>query len=131
MQDIRISQILDDLERGLTRDVLSVGYNSELGCIQNKYNLNNKELKYLFNHPKLKGKRAKLPVMFNLIDDTERINNTRVIPDPGVLQARNLADMASIQGGLSEAMGTSTILVAGVREVTESDNVPTVSDETW
>ena len=39
MQDIKISQILDDLERGVTRTSDSPGYKSELGSIKDNYNL--------------------------------------------------------------------------------------------
>ena len=49
MQDIKISQVLDDLNRGLTRSPKSPGYNPEIGSIQEKYNLTNKEVKYLFD----------------------------------------------------------------------------------
>ena len=71
MQDIKISQILDDLERGVTRTSDSPGYKSELGSIKDNYNLTEKELKYLFKHPKLKNKKPKLPVLIQIIDDTE------------------------------------------------------------
>lgn len=76
MQEIRISQILDDLERGLTRTPLTPGYNPEIGSIKEKYNLTDKELNYLFKNPKLKGKKTKLPVRFNLIDDTEESDDS-------------------------------------------------------
>ena len=72
MQDIKISQILDDLTRGLTRSPKSTGYNSEIGSIQEKYNLTNKEVNYLFKNEKLKGARVGQPVRINIIDDTEK-----------------------------------------------------------
>lgn len=71
LRNITISGVLDDLNRGLTRSPHTSGYKPELGSIMEKYSLTKKELDYLFSHPKLKGRRTKLPVMFNLVDDTE------------------------------------------------------------
>ena len=70
LKNITISEVLDDLNRGLTRSSDTPGYKPELGSIMEKYSLTKKELDYLFSHPKLKGRRTKLPVMFNLVDDT-------------------------------------------------------------
>ena len=58
------SQILEDLDNGLDRKAIAT-----------KYGLNQAEMKVLFEHPVLKGKRAKRAlkkVSFTLIDDTKQ-----------------------------------------------------------
>ncbi len=62
---ITISGVLEDLNNGLTRE-----------DIQEKYGLNGVELKEVFQHPKLKGKKTKKPRGFILIDDTEEVEST-------------------------------------------------------
>ena len=59
---ISISAVLVDLENGVTRK-----------GIEDKYGINTKEVKYLFEHPKLKGKKAKsvFKPSFTINDDTE------------------------------------------------------------
>ena len=71
MQNIKISEILDDLTRGLARSPKHGGYDPEVGSIQEKYNFSNKELNYLFKHKKLKGTRAGQPVGIMIEDDLE------------------------------------------------------------
>lgn len=55
---LTISQILKDLNNGLTRK-----------DIAKKYNLPYNQVKVMFEHPKLKGKRTRA-IRFKLIDDT-------------------------------------------------------------
>ena len=55
---ITLSQILADLDEGKTRE--------EIG---NKYELSKSEVKKMFKHPALKGKKPKKQVSFELIDD--------------------------------------------------------------
>lgn len=59
---LTVSGILTDLDNGLTRD-----------NIQNKYKLSAKDLKGLFSHPSLKGKKTKVAPGFVLTDDTAEI----------------------------------------------------------
>ena len=59
MREIKISEILDLLEKGYTRDML-----------KEYYSLTNKEIKNLFTHPKLRGLKAKKALSFEIIDDT-------------------------------------------------------------
>lgn len=75
MKQLSVSQVLNDLNNGLTRDQ-----------IKEKYELNFSEMKMLFNHPKLKGKRAKTAgASLMIIDDSEEPTlcpSTGMIPFP-------------------------------------------------
>lgn len=70
---ITTSSILEDLKNGLTRTTSTLGYKSEIGSIEEKYGLNKTEVKELFKHPKLIGKKTIFPkeTRFELIDDLE------------------------------------------------------------
>jgi hypothetical protein len=56
---LTVSGILNDLNEGLSRP-----------NIQAKYNLSGKDMKDLFAHPKLKGRKTKPAPSFVLTDDT-------------------------------------------------------------
>jgi len=61
-QVFKVSQILSDLDNGLDRK-----------AIREKYSLSIDEVKHLFQHPSLKGKRPKRAhkaIRFTLVDDT-------------------------------------------------------------
>ena len=60
-QTITVSMILEDLENGIDRN-----------AIKEKYNLQAWEVKQMFEHPSLKGKKAKKvrKLSFNFVDDT-------------------------------------------------------------
>ena len=60
-QTITISMILEDLDNGIDRN-----------AIKEKYNLQAWEVKQMFEHPSLKGKKAKKvrKLSFNFVDDT-------------------------------------------------------------
>jgi len=60
-QTITVSMILEDLDNGIDRN-----------GIKEKYNLQAWEVKQMFEHPSLKGKKAKKvrKLSFNFIDDT-------------------------------------------------------------
>lgn len=70
MKQIKLSDIIDDLNSGYTKTNSEKLYNPEIGSIQEKYGLTDKEVKYLFKHPKLKGVKTK-EVLLEIIDDTE------------------------------------------------------------
>lgn len=56
---ITISSVLNDLANSMTREE-----------IRNKYSLTNAQLKQLFQHPQLKGRKTKqVNVLFELVDD--------------------------------------------------------------
>jgi hypothetical protein len=64
--DLYVSQILEDLNNGLTwlkRD--DIGY----GNIQEKYNAKDQQITMIRKHPKLKDAETNITV-FNIIDDT-------------------------------------------------------------
>ena len=70
---ITVSSVLEDLENGLGRPL-----------IKTKYNLTVDELKVLFEHPALKGrrpKRATKKISFVLVDDTYNPNQTFIPMD--------------------------------------------------
>ncbi len=65
--DLYVSQILEDLDNGLTwlkRD--DVGY----GSIQEKYNAKDQQITMIRKHPALKDAETNITV-FNIIDDTK------------------------------------------------------------
>lgn len=72
---ITVSGILADLANGMTRTTSDKNYDSERGSIQDKYNLNGVEVKELFDHPQLKGKKTILPKTrsFILVDDISAV----------------------------------------------------------
>ena len=55
---IFVSQLLEDLNNGLTREEIA-----------EKYGLSKSDVKKIFTHPKLKGKKPKSKPSFELIDD--------------------------------------------------------------
>ena len=69
---ITTSQIIKDLENGIDRT-----------GIQTKYNLETWEVKQMFMHPSLKGKKAKKvrKLSFDFVDDTSDIDNDQVAAD--------------------------------------------------
>lgn len=70
---LRISSLKEDLSNGLARCVGDPGYDSEIGSIQEKYNLSKSDVKAIFQHPKLKGLRKAVirQESYELIDDIE------------------------------------------------------------
>jgi hypothetical protein len=85
---VTVSGILADLENGLTRTTTSKNYKPEIGCIQDKYELNEFNMSKLFKHPKLKGKKTKVnrkEITFDLVDDTDDEGNVVAGTDLGNL----------------------------------------------
>lgn len=70
-QTITVSMILEDLDNGIDRT-----------AIQAKYNLEKWEVTQMFQHPALKGKKAKKvrKLSFNFVDDTTSDPNQTSIP---------------------------------------------------
>ena len=72
--DLYVSQILEDLDNGLTwlkRD--DIGY----GSIQEKYNAKDQQITMIRKHPALKDAETNITV-FNIIDDTKNERTTTV-----------------------------------------------------
>tara|TARA_Y100000590_G_scaffold454413_1_gene601189 strand:+ start:197 stop:652 length:456 start_codon:yes stop_codon:yes gene_type:complete len=90
-KQITVSQILEDLENGMTRTPSDKRYNSEVGSIMEKYNLTKYEVTLLFKNEKLKGKKTKQPkeLSFVLVDDTETTENVVEEPSPEIIEAGN------------------------------------------
>lgn len=64
-KQITVSEILSKLESGVTRDQ-----------IKEEYGLSHREMQELFRHPKLKNRKTRKEVSFELVDDTEEGDNT-------------------------------------------------------
>ena len=69
---ITVSMILEDLDNGIDRT-----------AIQEKYGLEKWEVTQMFQHPALKGKKARKirKLSFNFVDDTAADPNQTTIPD--------------------------------------------------
>jgi len=104
-KQITVSQILEDLENGMTRTPSDKRYNSEVGSIMEKYNLTKFEVILLFKNEKLKGKKTKQPrqLSFVLVDDTETTNNVVEEPSPEIIVAVNSMTGQEIQDVLEDS----------------------------
>ena len=83
-QTITISMILADLDNGIDRN-----------GIKDKYSLEAWEVKQMFEHPNLKGKKAKKKrkLSFNFVDDTTTVdpNQTSIpVEEPDVHQEASM-----------------------------------------
>ena len=109
---ITIGGILADLENGFTRTNESKNYNVEIGCIADKYNLTDYDIKMLFKHEGLKGKKTRVSstktLSFEIVD---------VITDSGNAEVTTEEVQASSE--------TETV-VAAVEEVEATAVVETV-----
>lgn len=77
---IKISDILSMLKRGFARTPKEKCYDAAIGSISEHYGFDTKQIKEIFEHPKLKGKktiRVKSEVAsITIIDDTESETTT-------------------------------------------------------
>ena len=86
-ETITISMILEDLDNGIDRK-----------GIQTKYGLQAWEVKQMFEHPKLKGKKPRKvrKLSFEFIDDTvEEVNTNQVTLDQAIEREETLAAVES------------------------------------
>ena len=82
---IKISQIIKDLEMGVTRFPDSPGYNPDLKSIQEIYGITKKDVTEIFKTPSLKGKRtAIVPTTPYIL-----VNDVEVVPEEEVLEVPN------------------------------------------
>jgi hypothetical protein len=69
---ITISSVLNDLANSMTREE-----------IRDKYSLTNAQLKQVFSHPQLKGRKTKqVNVLFELVDDVTKVETQTVELEP-------------------------------------------------
>lgn len=78
---IVISELIKDLENGLTRLKGDDGYNEKIGSVEEKYNLPKAEVRDIFTHSALKGLRVKKVVekSYVLVDDTKAGEQTTTV----------------------------------------------------
>ena len=98
--EIYVSQILEDLDNGLTwlkKDDL--GY----GSIQDKYNAKDQQIAMIRKHPALKDAETTVTV-FTVIDDTKSKNNGGTIT-LSVTELENAANVESLSGTKTENSG--------------------------
>jgi hypothetical protein len=72
---ITISSVLNDLANSMSREE-----------IRDKYSLTNAQLKQVFSHPQLKGRKTKqVNVLFELVDDVTKVETQTVELEPVVI----------------------------------------------
>lgn len=73
VREVKVSTILEMLERGYTRTPKNKEYDPNIGSIMEHFNLTAGQTALLFKHPSLKGKRTKVTTLpFTLTDDTNQ-----------------------------------------------------------
>jgi len=107
------TQILNDLKNGLTRE-----------SIKEKYGMTNRELKEIFQHPDLKGRKTRPANRFTLISDTPSEEtdpqDPMDIPSQEILDSQDYLQ-TDPQDSLQEE---------GVLETTEFDPEPQTIEDT-
>lgn len=72
---VTISQLLSDLNNGITRCKSDTGYDEKRGSVEEKYGLTKEAVKEIFRHPKLANLRVRIPTteekIYELVDDVE------------------------------------------------------------
>lgn len=100
---IKVSEILNDLTNGLTR-----------ADIKAKYNLSTAQMKSIFSHPKLKGRKTKQVTQpIELVDDME------VSPAP--VPVRIQAELPFVDRAILDAEEVEETVRPDVQEETEED----------
>jgi len=112
---ISISEIITLMGSGYTRTNTARNYNSEIGCIQDYYDLPKEQVKLLFEHPKLVGVKTTKVIAptFTLVDDT----------------AENVDDVVTTEPMFSET--PSVIPGVTTNEDTEETNTSSNTIEAW
>jgi hypothetical protein len=71
---ITVSEVLRLLGEGYSRTTKDKSYNASIGCIADFYGFTDGQVKDIFTHPSLKGRKTKKVVsrvpLVNIIDDT-------------------------------------------------------------
>lgn len=142
MKEIKISEILNLLENGVTRYSDSPEHDPQVGSIEERYGLSKQEVKRMFEHPLLAGKKTKKAPSFRLIDDvttdtleqpivTDRvygkstrvdISNTReVILEP--VQVEERPDIVeSLPENTTESLPEPALVEEPTQEVAQSES---------
>lgn len=82
-KQLKVSEILEDLDKGMTRLKKD---DAGLGSIEDKYELSANQVKQLFAHPKLRNRKTRkvgIGLSYDLIDDVEDID----ISDDAIITA--------------------------------------------
>mgnify|MGYP003653336373 CR=1 FL=1 len=98
-QEISIKGLLQDLKKGLTRTKASGGYDSEVGSIEEKYELSAADVKRMFKHPLLANRKT-IPVAkeaFILIDDVTPVPVQETTPTPAVAEVSSPSEEGVIR----------------------------------
>lgn len=80
---VTISQLLNDLNNGITRCKNDTGYDEKRGSVEEKYGLTKEAVKEIFRHPKLANLRVRIPTIeekiYELVDDVEEKTEKEVV----------------------------------------------------
>ncbi len=79
---IIVSQLISDLNNGITRLKGDTGYNPELGSIEEKYGITKTDVKEIFKHPQLKNLRIKTSATVNYVledDVTPKVDDGKTV----------------------------------------------------
>jgi hypothetical protein len=121
--EIYVSQILEDLDNGLTwlkRDDL--GY----GSIQDKYNAKDQQIAMIRKHPALKDAETTVTV-FTVIDDT-KTNGATALSSTEQKDEKSLENVFTEQGELNKSRDTSRVQGFDNRSTAEG-NTETAEEE--
>lgn len=121
--DLYVSQILEDLNNGLTwlkRD--DIGY----GSIQDKYNAKDQQIAMIRKHPALKDAETNITV-FNIIDDTKD-ERTTTVSSNGSDSNKDLANMSANDQEIPAASGSISAVSQGNNGATFT-SIPAEADE--
>lgn len=97
-QEIKISQLLEDLENGLKRPTIA-----------EKYNITMSDLNKIFQHPLLKGKKARKQISIILVDDvTEEVAENQTSIEEQIKEVED-ADVENVSDLQTEKDETNAI----------------------
>lgn len=124
---IKLSDILTDLQNGLTRTKNSSGYNSTIGSIEEKYDLNKRDVSELFKHPALFKKRTifKKELSFIIEDDITSNESVQAITDDLDVREEGGVDEATVNANDTNSESS----IDNNDDLTQEEEVETISDD--
>lgn len=124
---IKLSDILTDLQNGLTRTKNSSGYNSTIGSIEEKYDLNKRDVSELFKHPALFKKRTifKKESSFIIEDDITSNESVQAITDDLDVREEGGVDEATVNANDTNSESS----IDNNDDLTQEEEVETISDD--